>query len=198
MQSSISTKRRLRRVILRRRRRLSQTEVGRCSRAVCQRLAVLAEVRRVPLVAVYAATPDEVDLEDLVSTCRGRQQDILLPRFEERTGRYTMVRVCEWHDETCAGKFGILEPLPHLAALSEVARRGASIAWIIPGLAFDPSGNRLGLGGGYYDRLLEGADGCKIGVAFDWQIRRRLPRMAHDIRMEIVVSEERLLRCDGR
>lgn len=65
-------------------------------------------------------------------------------------------------------------------------------AIIVPGIAFDESGNRLGQGGGWYDRVLaEAPHALKIGVAFECQMAPQLPRESHDVEMDLIVTEKR-------
>jgi len=61
--------------------------------------------------------------------------------------------------------------------------------FIVPGIAFDPKGYRLGWGKGYYDRLLTGVKAIKIGLAYSFQIVPRLPHKKYDIPMDIVITE---------
>lgn len=65
---------------------------------------------------------------------------------------------------------------------------------IVPAVAFDRSGNRLGRGKGFYDRLLENAGCMKIGVAYQCQLLRQLPAEPHDIPMDIIVTDREILR----
>ena len=63
---------------------------------------------------------------------------------------------------------------------------------LVPALAFDKKGHRLGRGGGYFDRVLKGFHGFKVGVAYSWQwIKDTLPCEEHDVAMDVVVSENR-------
>ena len=68
---------------------------------------------------------------------------------------------------------------------------------VTPGLGFDTHGGRVGFGGGHYDRLLGrcGADCTRIGVAFEWQLRRRVPVEAHDAVLHWIVTEQRAVSC---
>lgn len=92
------------------------------------------------------------------------------------------------------GRWGIREP-------GERARRvaaGELRLAVVPGLAFDRSGTRLGHGGGFYDRLLAGADAAfLVGVCADWQLAGRLPRDAHDAGVDAVVTEKRMVFAEG-
>lgn len=80
------------------------------------------------------------------------------------------------------------EPLKeHLTVTPEVL--------LIPGMAFTEDGGRLGRGKGYYDRYLENHRGLKIGLCFEFQILDRLPREDHDIEMDFLVTEKRVICC---
>ena len=92
------------------------------------------------------------------------------------------------------GKFGILEPLP---SAPEITPDNLDTL-ICPGIAFSPSGIRLGQGGGYYDRYLAKTINARlIGVAFDLQIQDMLPNDLHDVAMHEIISESRHLRISN-
>ncbi len=90
-------------------------------------------------------------------------------------------------DQLAPGRFGILEPPPVASLCVDVAE--AEII-LVPGLAFDAEGHRLGRGRGYYDAILEktSADCRRIGVAFDLQIVARVPAERHDQRVNAIVT----------
>ena len=76
-------------------------------------------------------------------------------------------------------------------AEAEIVRPSEVAAWIVPGLAFTIQGDRLGYGGGWYDRLMAGAKGSfKIGVAHDFQIVENLPHEPHDIQLIRIVTDD--------
>ncbi len=88
-------------------------------------------------------------------------------------------------------KLGILEPDPAKAkAVAKNELRGI----LVPGVAFDEQGHRMGRGRGYYDRYLSNFNGKKLGVCFDIQIFPDIPRDPHDVRMDVVITDERILR----
>jgi 5-formyltetrahydrofolate cyclo-ligase len=69
---------------------------------------------------------------------------------------------------------------------------------LVPGIAFDEGGRRIGRGKGYYDRLLTHVRGLKCGVAFDCQVETDLPSESHDISVDALLTPTRWLRCEGR
>ena len=86
------------------------------------------------------------------------------------------------------GKYNI--PEPDSCIFSDIKNLDAVI---VPGIAFDIYKNRIGFGGGYYDKFLSGFEGIKIGICYDFQITELIPSDAHDIKMDIIVSDKRLL-----
>ena len=96
-----------------------------------------------------------------------------------------------------AGHYGILEPRGELAGLQPPYDGNRRMMWLIPGLGFDMKGHRLGRGGGYYDRLLSGATGMKTGIGYDCQIFDAIPCEPHDVGVDYVVTETRIVDVAG-
>jgi len=185
----------IRRRLLARRRGLPQADVSRASKALCPRLASLPEVVAAPVLAFYVAFAGEIDLKEFFLTSKRQGKEILLPRYCVAAGCYEMVTVQDIETDTRPAHYGIREPLPELAALPDRERNRPQVVWLVPGVAFAPQGERLGHGGGYYDRLLSSAQGLKIGICHDWQILPELPCTERDVRMDMVISDRRLLPC---
>ena len=90
------------------------------------------------------------------------------------------------------GAFGILEPSAKDVSASENAA-GKSLM-LLPGVAFDKAGNRIGYGRGYYDRYLAGCPGIsKIALAFEFQITDRIPAEHTDIKADLIITEKGVL-----
>lgn len=137
-------------------------------------------------LAVYAALPGEVDVAPLVDRWLAEGRTVLYPRV---TGRTTMeLADVTRREDLRASKLGILEPVGP-------AWTGSVEAFLLPGLAFDGLGGRLGFGAGYYDRfLLLHPTACRIGVAFDWQVVSHVPMDLHDLRADLVITDRRIYR----
>lgn len=86
-------------------------------------------------------------------------------------------------------RFGILEPVP---AMRQEMPPPPHSPCLVPGIAFDANGHRIGYGGGYFDRFLARHTGAKIGLAYEMQIAADLPHRAHDVPMDCIVTEERI------
>jgi len=175
--------------------RLGDAGLRRVGESVCRRLLSLPEFASAPVIAGYAAMPGEVELERVFEECNRQGKEILLPRYRRDRDEYEMVMVHDPAEDTVVGWYGIREPRAELPAADRRLVSSERVLWCVPGLGFDPSGVRLGRGRGYYDRLLGGTRGVRVGVAFDWQILPEIPYAAHDVRMHLVVTDRRVLRC---
>lgn len=168
------------------------TAAGRraASAAVCQAL----QARLFPTanrLLVYAPTPEEVDVWPLVMAGLFSAKRIALPAFNLQTGEYEARQISDLTADLVTGKFGIREPAPHCPRLEP-----QQVDWIlVPGVAFDRQGNRLGRGRGFYDRLLAQVKGRRCGVAFDQQILPAVPGAAHDQRMDALATPSGWWEC---
>lgn len=136
---------------------------------------------------LYSALPDEVQINPLFDGLIAQGKTILLPRVVSDTDME--LRLYTGADSLQPGAFGIMEPTGPLYtdyAAIDVA--------VIPGMAFDADGHRLGRGKGYYDRFLSKLSALhtklyKIGLCFPWQLVDEVPSDAHDIMMDGVISQ---------
>jgi 5-formyltetrahydrofolate cyclo-ligase len=175
-------KKEIRRKMARQRAALSAAEVSAKSTRIVDKILKNSAFEGAACVALYKALLGEVDLESLFSICWIAGKRTAIPFFNPETRLYEMVEVDEKTVYQTA-HYGILEPLcPALLSLSAVD------LMILPGVAFTPNGQRLGRGGGYYDRLLEGFSGQTLGVAFDFQILPDIPLQPHDLPVDQLIS----------
>jgi 5-formyltetrahydrofolate cyclo-ligase len=119
---------------------------------------------------------------------------ISIPQFKSEQGEYIACRFDKPEEELVRGKHGILEP----PANSPVVPLNQLDLVLVPGVAFDLHGRRLGRGYGYYDRLLDKVCGIKCGVAFDQQIKAELPEEPHDARLDCILTPTRWLSFSRR
>ena len=169
-----------------RRRAVAPGERDRASKAICGKLCrVDAITRACGPIAVYLASPDEIDLSGFIREMLGRGATVAAPRWNGETYELARLRGLS-EDNLRRGPMNILEP-----AEAEVVDPSEVAAWIVPGLAFTNDGRRLGYGGGWYDRLLASArkDAPKIGVAHGFQIVEDLPHEPHDVLLDRIVTD---------
>ncbi len=179
-------KRATRSTLLARRGALTERERTEKSAAICARAHDLLTTRLAPgaTVAVYAAKGSEVDPRPLDEALRASGFTVGYPRVPDDQ------RVLTFHAVTLAdlvlARFGLREPLPHAPAIA----LDAIAAFVVPGLAFDRDGGRVGWGRGYYDATLTLAAGAlRAGLAFECQLTERVPREAHDALLHEIITE---------
>ncbi|MGI8574272.1 MAG: 5-formyltetrahydrofolate cyclo-ligase [Egibacteraceae bacterium] len=186
-----SVKQQLRGQLRARRDELTAAERRASSEAIARRLRALPEGQGDGPVLAYAASPYEVDLDDLLTSWAAEGRAVWLPWVAgEHLG---IARVHDVLADLSPGYRGIREPAASGVAPADLS--GLKLA-LVPGLGFSADGARLGHGGGHFDRLLAGrpADLLLIGVAFDLQVVPTILEEPHDRRVDIVVTERRVLR----
>ena len=138
-------------------------------------------------ILFFAPLPEEPDLWPLLNETLATKKMVALPCFDADSQKYLTRRVTDIHVEILSGRFGIREPAASCVAipLEELD------LVLVPGVAFDANGHRLGRGKGFYDRLLENFTGKKIGTAFDEQMVEAVPVEKNDVRMDLIVTPAR-------
>lgn len=183
---NLESKESIRRRLIKVREALTPAEVKRFSEQVCDWLLRPRLLEAVGTVALYAPVRNEVRTEALFERWTGEGKICLFPRVAGESIEF--VEVEEW-SALRPGRWGIPEPpAGRVAPVDEID------AVIVPAVAFDEKGYRLGFGGGYYDRTLAGFRGLKIGVAYDFQILKELPYSPGDLRCDGIFSNRRVIR----
>jgi 5-formyltetrahydrofolate cyclo-ligase len=141
-------------------------------------------------ILFFAPLPDEPDVWPLLEKLLPTKKICALPAFDSLTQIYSARRVQHLTTDISAGKFGIREPS---ASCPEIPLGELDLI-LVPGIAFDLNGRRLGRGKGFYDRLLASAHGFKCGVAFDEQILKAVAAGIHDIRMDFILTPTRCVK----
>ncbi len=161
--------------------------------ALAQNLLTLPELVGVSVVLAYGATPEEIDPGPAVRVLRDRGAAIAYPRIE--APGVLGLHLIEDEADLERGPYGLTQPAANALRLA----REAVDAVIVPGVAFDLAGARLGYGGGYYDRLLPTLrPGCaRVGVAYDEQVLERIPAQDHDVLVDVLVTPTRVIRRDA-
>jgi 5-formyltetrahydrofolate cyclo-ligase len=185
------------RLEIRERLRITRPDSLRSGRLIASLLSGLSFLTVGRALAAYMALGLEPDISDGLTAWLKAGGALYLPAFFKSKQAYAMVAVHDLDRQLHAGHYGIREPRPELPRLHPPFDCEPPWIWLVPGLAFDQAGNRLGRGRGYYDRLLTGATGIKIGVAHDCQIVPAVPTHAQDVRMDYVVTETRVVSCGG-
>jgi len=144
-------------------------------------------------VLFFAPLPDELDIWPLLQESLATGKTVALPRFSPFNNNYAACRIRDLRADVQTGKFGIREP----ADTCEPLLQGGPDLVLVPGIAFDWQGRRLGRGQGFYDKLLSTARGAKCAVAFDEQIVAEVPVEPHDIRVGYILTPTRWVEVHG-
>jgi len=158
------------------------------SARICQHLLLACDVLGPATVLSYAGFGSEIDTLPFNRALLQRGLSLTLPRVEHPAGGLVLYRVRDLATDLVPGVWGIPEPDPHRCDVLSPFE----IDWmLLPGLAFDRRGGRLGYGGGYYDRLLPQlpARSKRIAAAFQCQIVDAVPRGPHDVLMDRLITE---------
>lgn len=155
--------------------------------ALCSRLCRVLEDLKVQRVYTFVSYGSEADTHGLLHWCFEHHISAAVPRVE---GNYIHFYKITSMKQLVPGCRGILEPNENCPeALAELKEHAAVI---VPGLLFDERGNRLGYGGGYYDRFLaEHRDMFRIGIGFDIQMTEQVLTEPHDEALDMILTEQR-------
>jgi 5-formyltetrahydrofolate cyclo-ligase len=166
---------------------LTPAEVAEGSLAVARRVLAAPEAKRSRVVCLYAAAPGEVQTGLLLAEFLAAGKTVAVPDWEgwRKGSGLRLLAVAGPRDLLCEGR-AVPQPRFSPGALVPVERVDL---FLVPGLAFTPRGERLGMGGGFYDRLLLQAspDAAVFGLAFDFQLLDQLPVEPHDVPVHHVI-----------
>lgn len=189
MSGGQGTKPYLRKVVLARRDAVDAGTRAALSRAIIDRITSLDVYRRSGMVLAYVGFGNELQTDAFVSRVLDDGKVLVLPRVNRDERRLDIHEVKNPAQDLEAGTWGIREPKP---ARCPRAKPEAIDFALVPGVAFDPRGGRLGYGGGYYDRLLASCSGsCPqlVAGAFELQMVEEVPLEEHDVLVGLVVTE---------
>lgn len=172
------------------RRALTDPECSRRSASVMDRLWSVLEFRAADTVLSYVSSKDhEVDTRCAIERMIEEGRRVAVPAVAAH-GRLAWRRLSSLSDLE-PGRFGILEPMPSCESVLDLGEESVAL---IPGIVFTPRGDRIGYGGGYFDRFLAGFHGTSIGLSFDFQVVETFEPDTHDRRLDLVVCESAVYR----
>lgn len=164
------------------------------SLAVCENLCDTPVFKKAETLLVYLSTPHEVDSSQIALRAWDLSKRVLAPRVSWEQRRMLPVEIKSLTSDVRDGIMGLREPVEGMPVpVSEID------LVIVPGLGFDPHGNRLGRGRGFYDRFLSHRDlrGVSCGVAFESQFVESIPSGEHDIRVKMLVTDAKVRQFRG-
>jgi 5-formyltetrahydrofolate cyclo-ligase len=188
------TKAGVRRAMSEARRNLSAAERQARSRRIASFCRDLAGFSSAAVVCSYVNFREEVETAELIAALLQEGRRVAVPVHLHGTAQPLIFAEIRALSEMVRNHFGILQPPREAARLVPTA---AIPLFLVPGLAFDAAGRRLGYGLGFYDRAFAAAapGALKVGLAFELQILESVPADPHDVPMDFVVTEDRVIQA---
>lgn len=172
-------KNRIRKEVKKKRNDLSPGQKKRYAREIADKLFDTREWKEARSIMSYMDFMNEVETELIHKKALEEGKELLLPRTFPSTREMKGI-VTESIDDYVIGEYGIREP--------KGEKEGKPDLVIVPGIAFDSDGNRIGYGGGYYDRYLEKIRCAKIAVVYDFQVYEKVEAEEHDIPVDLIIT----------
>jgi 5-formyltetrahydrofolate cyclo-ligase len=159
------------------------------SAEIGKRLVGVAELERAATVLAFASIRNEVRTRPIIEAAWSTGKRVALPRVH---GDELRLHLVDAQTPLTLGAFSVPEPAADAAAIEPDEIEFA----LIPALALDPRGYRIGYGGGYYDRLIPRlANACTCAVAYDFQLISEVPELPFDVSVDLVITDSRVIRA---
>ncbi|MGM9803372.1 MAG: 5-formyltetrahydrofolate cyclo-ligase [Muribaculaceae bacterium] len=163
---------------------ISPSQMSEQAQSVFSTIECLQAFKLAHNILLYCALPDELPTQSVLHRWSNLGKNIMLPRVDGND-----INILQFDaNHLMHGSFGIMEPSSECKSYNI---HDVDLV-IVPAMAYDAKGHRLGRGKGYYDRLLANARATKIGVGFNQQILALVPHHKHDVAMDIVVSASKI------
>jgi 5-formyltetrahydrofolate cyclo-ligase len=168
------------------------TQLDNLSSRISQRLFEIQELKTAETVATYLSTGSEVRTGGILTWCIAKGKRVIIPVTDRKSRRLFFSQVIHPDIELKQGTFGILEPKPEF--MRPIPLEHAQLA-MVPGIAWDSRGYRIGHGGGYYDRALNSLRNSltTIGLSYEFQMIDHAPRNRFDRSVNKIVTERRII-----
>ena len=180
----LSDKKSARKYFLEKRLSLSEESRNRSSRLLCEKISSLDEFKKADVILIYYPSRNEPDLTPLAEVAASNNKKIAFPISVTDDCTLSFREVSSISDLK-AGAYGIPEP-PVTGPIPNITEKSLCI---VPGLAFDKEGFRIGYGKGYYDRFLSQFKGISAGAVFNSLVCEKLPTDTNDIPVNIIITE---------
>ena len=163
------------------------------SKLIIQKLITMDEVKKAKTIMAYLDFNNEVKTDKLIDTLIYLDKKVLIPITILKEKKLIPSQIKDLSNELKIGTYGIREPKEEF--VRPVDNKEIDLV-IVPGVAYDKDGYRLGYGGGFYDRFLQTLrdDAITIGVAFDLQIFDDIPKESHDAQLDYIITETKTIK----
>lgn len=188
-----NAKKELRKKILAVRDNLSKEAWQEGSRVIFERLITLNEFMAAQKIFIFINFRSEVDTKPIIEYLLKKGKKVIVPYTDVKNKTLKLYYLNNF-DELVEGSYGILEPDPKKAIEANIEDVDLVI---VPGSVFDEKGGRIGYGGGFYDRLLPSIrkEVKTVAISFDFQVIEEVPMGYYDRRVDIIVTDKRVIKC---
>lgn len=144
-------------------------------------------------IFIYIGFGSEINTKDIISCFFNDNKSVYVPKTNIETKEMNAVKIDSF-ENLVENRYGILEPNND----EEILNKKDLDLIILPGVAFDYDGGRVGYGGGYYDRYLESISKSitKVALVYDFQLLDKVPCEDHDIKADYIITEKRIIECN--
>ncbi|SHK14009.1 5-formyltetrahydrofolate cyclo-ligase [Paramaledivibacter caminithermalis] len=188
-----NTKKVLRKSMLIQRKEMKDEDVEKHSKEIISKLTDLEVFKESSNIMIYLSFRNEVDTYKLMDYCLNVGKKVIVPFCIEEERKIIPSEIKNPENELILNHFGYKEP--DSSHLREVKIEDIDLV-IVPGVVFDKQGNRIGFGGGYYDRFLKKLKDTTmtIAICYDYQIVERVPVNEFDMPVKSIITEKRIIR----
>lgn len=158
------------------------------SRDICKRILSLEIISDKKIAACYFCVNNEPDIQEIIGHFLKAKKSVVVPAFFENLGKYKFVKLSSLNNL----KIGSYQ-IPQPSKLVPFDSKNIDLAFV-PSLAFSEGGLRLGYGKGVYDKLMTNTNALKIGICFDFQIIDNFKAESHDLRVNFIITEKRIIK----
>lgn len=181
-------KNKLKESILGKRNLLSKEEISEKSKQIEKNLFNLDKYKKSKTAMFFVSFNSEVDTHGMIKMAL-KEKTVVVPKVAHQEIEPSVI--IDFDNLVPSGRFGILEPIETM----KIAYKNIGLI-LVPGVVFDKEGHRIGYGFGYYDKFLKKVPKAfKIGLAFDFQVVDKIPREMHDVPVDLIVTEKRVVEC---
>jgi len=172
---------------------LSAEQRREASARIRRLVAELPEFERARTVMLFVSLPDEADTQGIIADALAASKTVAVPKVDRKRKAMDACRLHTLDRGLAPGVFGIPEP-----QATDVVAPGEIDFVLVPARGYDREGNRIGRGGGYYDRYMAHPDfhATRCGIGFAAQVLDAVPHDAHDLPVKMLVTEDGVLRFD--
>ena len=190
-------KQQLRELVTAKLKALTEAERRVKNQRITAALLACPEFQRARTILAYDSCKLEASTQEIMAACLSAGKTLALPRTQKKDCSLAIQRVIDFARDLAPCRLGFREPKAELPA---VPLEQIELV-IVPGVAFDPHGNRLGRGKGYYDRFLSqlgpGRQWLTCAPAFECQLVVQIPTTAHDRPVQMLITEDRVIRIES-